>query len=39
MEPDHLVMNDPDSSAEGEDKQIAKAVEVMLQELDAKKKK
>ena len=39
MEPDHLVMNDPDSTAQGEDKQIAKAVEVLLQQLDAKKKK
>lgn len=36
-EPEHLVKNDPESSAAGEDKQIAKAVEVMLQQLDAKK--
>ena len=36
-EPDHLVKNDPQSSAEGEDKQIAKAVEVMLRSLDANK--
>jgi Tol biopolymer transport system component/C-terminal processing protease CtpA/Prc len=39
MEPDHLIMNDPQSTAQGEDKQIAKAVDVMLQTLDAKKKK
>lgn len=38
-EPDHLVKNDPESSAAGEDKQIAKAVEVMLKSLDEKKKK
>ncbi|MEO1524225.1 MAG: S41 family peptidase [Planctomycetota bacterium] len=33
-EPDHLVKNDPQSTATGEDKQIAKAVEVMLKQLD-----
>ena len=37
MEPDHRVMNDPQSSAQGEDKQIAKAVEVMLKQLGPKK--
>ena len=36
-EPDHLVKNDPESTAKGEDKQIAKAVEVMLKQLGAKK--
>ena len=35
-EPDHLVKNDPESTAKGEDKQIAKAVEVMLKKLDEK---
>lgn len=38
-EPDHLVKNDPESTAQGEDKQIAKAVEVMLRTLDSKKAK
>lgn len=33
-EPDYLVKNDPESTSKGEDKQIAKAVEVMLQQLD-----
>ena len=37
-EPDHVIKNDPQSSALGEDKQIAKAVEVMLRSLDAKPK-
>ena len=37
-EPDHMVKNDPESTAKGEDKQIEKAVEVMLKSLDAKKK-
>lgn len=37
-DPDHLVKNDPQSTVEGEDKQIAKAVEVMLADLDSKKK-
>ncbi|MFK7821011.1 MAG: S41 family peptidase [Planctomycetaceae bacterium] len=36
-EPDHQVKNDPQSTADGEDKQIAKAVEVMLKTLDQKK--
>ena len=36
-EPDHLIKNDPQSTAIGEDKQIAKAVEVMLKKLGAKK--
>ena len=36
-EPDHLVKNDPESTSKGEDKQIAKAVEVMLEQLDKKK--
>ena len=35
-EPDYLVKNDPESTAAGEDKQIAKAVEVMLKQLDQK---
>jgi hypothetical protein len=34
IEPDHRVKNDPQSMASGEDKQIAKAVEVMLRSLD-----
>ncbi|MEM7314740.1 MAG: S41 family peptidase, partial [Planctomycetota bacterium] len=34
-EPDHLVKNDPESTAKGQDKQIEKAVQVMLQQLDA----
>lgn len=38
-EPDHVVKNDPESSVAGDDKQIAKAVEVMLKSLDEKKKK
>ncbi len=38
MEPDHKVMNDPESTAKGEDKQIAKAVDVMLKKLDDQKK-
>ncbi len=38
MEPDHRVMNDPQSTAQGEDKQIAKAVEVMLKKLGPQKK-
>lgn len=35
-EPDHRVRNDPESTAKGRDKQIEKAVEVMLKQLDAK---
>jgi len=35
VEPDYLVKNDPASSAKFEDKQIEKAVEVMLKTLDA----
>lgn len=35
IEPDHRVKNDPVSSADGQDKQIEKAVEVMLKQLDA----
>ena len=38
-EPDHLVKNDPQSTASGQDKQIEKAVEVMLKTLDAASKK
>ena len=34
-EPDYLVKNDPESTALGQDKQIEKAVEVMLRQLDA----
>jgi C-terminal processing protease CtpA/Prc len=33
VDPDYLVKNDPESSAAGEDKQIIKAVEVMLKTL------
>jgi len=33
VEPDYRVKNDPESSANGDDKQISKAVEVMLQKL------
>ena len=35
IEPDHLVKNDPQSTASGQDKQIEKAVEVMLETLDS----
>jgi Tol biopolymer transport system component/C-terminal processing protease CtpA/Prc len=31
--PDHMVKNDPESSAKGQDKQIEKAVEVLLKKL------
>ena len=34
IEPDHLMKNDPQSSAAGRDKQIEKAVSVMLKQLD-----
>jgi tricorn protease len=34
-EPDYLVKNDPESTIRGEDKQIEKAVEVMLKQLDS----
>lgn len=33
-EPDHLIKNDPQSSAQGRDLQIEKAVEVLLQKLN-----
>jgi len=33
LEPDVLVINDPESMARGEDKQLAKAVEVLLESL------
>lgn len=36
-EPDYLVKNDPESTAKGDDKQIEKAVEVMLKQLDEEK--
>ena len=36
-EPDYLVKNDPESTARGQDKQIEKAVEVMLKQLDENK--
>ncbi len=39
MEPDHKVMNDPESASKGEDNQITRAVEVMLNQLDSKKKR
>ena len=35
IEPGHLVKNDPQSTASGQDKQIEKAVEVMLETLDS----
>lgn len=38
-EPDYLVKNDPESTSRGDDKQIAKAVEVMLKSLDTQQKK
>ncbi len=38
-EPDYLVKNDPASTAEGEDKQITKAVEVLLKKLGEPAKK
>ena len=38
-EPDHLVKNDPQSTAAGQDKQIEKAVDVMLESLDSAKEK
>lgn len=36
-EPDHKVKNDPQSSANGQDKQIEKAVSVLLNQLDTAK--
>ncbi len=36
LEPDVLVLNDPESMARGEDKQLAKAVEVLLDSLPKK---
>lgn len=36
VEPDYLVDNDPQSVAKGRDKQLEKAVEVLLKELDKK---
>ena len=38
-EPDYKVKNDPESTAAGEDKQIAKAVEVLLKTVDSAKSK
>ena len=38
-EPDYRVKNDPESTEKGQDKQIEKAVEVMLKQLDATKRK
>ena len=37
LEPDVLVINDPESVARGQDKQLEKAVQVMLEEADAAK--
>ncbi len=37
LDPDVLVINDAESVARGEDKQLAKAVEELLREVDAKK--
>ena len=37
LEPDVLVINDAESVARGEDKQLAKAVEELLREVDAAK--
>lgn len=34
LEPDVLVINDPESMAKGEDKQLVKAVEVLIEQLD-----
>lgn len=34
-EPDHLVKNDPESTEKGQDKQIEKAVSVLLKQLDS----
>ena len=39
LEPDVLVYNPPESVARGEDRQIAKAVEVLLKQLGSAKKK
>lgn len=36
-EPDHLVKNDPESVEKGQDKQVEKAVEVLLKQLDRNK--
>ena len=38
-EPDFRVKNDPESTANGKDKQIEKAVDVLLKQLDAKQEK
>jgi len=38
-EPDYRVKNDPESTASGKDRQIEKAVDVLLKQLDAKQKK
>ncbi|MFN3193276.1 MAG: S41 family peptidase [Aureliella sp.] len=38
-EPDYLIKNDPESTANGQDKQIEKAVEVMLSQLNKAKPK
>ncbi|REJ90058.1 MAG: peptidase S41 [Planctomycetota bacterium] len=38
LEPDVLVLNDAESMAAGEDKQLVKAVEVLLEETQAEKK-
>lgn len=35
LDPDHMVDNDPKLEAEGRDQQLEKAVEVLLQQLDA----
>ena len=37
-EPDHLVKNDPESTSQGQDKQIEKAVDVLLKSLTKSKK-
>jgi len=34
--PDILINNEPDSKAKGEDPQLKKAVEVLLEQIDAK---
>ncbi len=39
LEPDYLVKNDPETTAAGRDKQLEKAVEVLLTEIDKKSKK
>jgi hypothetical protein len=39
LEPDVLVINDAESVGRGEDKQLVRAVEELIKEVDAEKKK